>query len=1530
MAKLYIQHPLGAKDRVLYDVNATVSSQCLVTFEDDEGNPAEWAGSSTTIDAGGDIGSIEVYEDVDGESALGKYVIDVDSWKLFGPDGPARVLSDAGPTDIDGVTWNPKQFQAVTPGRWLIRVQGHLIEQETGTGAGYNVVSATVTSFTALLEIEDPHVIGNIDGGHLETSSGSIGTSYVAPTEEVEYDADEGWSRSAERYFSTLSKGMSFRKIATGAVTTSTASFGTLLTVTNEEEYKQWHDSLVGTDLVDGGEEIYYYNYAVQVRPVIAADLTDPSLAELPIFISLGTTSSVGDRVYMLVEGSLPMDTSGIPTIDAITGNNTRLFIQPTAVLGATLPSSLGLGYYDRYVGHVLRGQTSDDVETPGAVYFHGHSSWLPGVVTGPLESTDKALVRWDGTTGELIQDSAVQVLHYQTTTNATTTDDYDDIGSVELITVDHRDAGEATDTDLRITTQPSGGRQAGGIHILPGESPTGSPAEVYITSGVGGSSGGDLHLTAGAPVDPTSPATVSGSVNVGTQDCMQAGDVNINAGLSDDVSGGNVHLTAGGATRADAGNLTITAGNSADADGAGTKGGDVTIAAGTGNPGGTVFIDGGAKLAPGSLDGDVLLANTTGKVGVGGAAPLDAEDEVFQVTGDSKFIGDLHITEKLTVDGVIDPIALILTTDAADMMEAAPTAEIAADEGALFVSSGSGQDHLGDALVANAFYYKYAHGYDGVDEKIVSLSTGAGLTIPGPLADSTHANAIAKWADINGDALENSKVLVDSESGIFTAEYAEMSALSTVVDATTRTIDGVPVTTSFPLLVTTGSSPTASGTTAGSIRVQPGLSSHAYSGNVYIFGGQSEIDGGNGGFVDLVGGDVGRVTTDFVNAGGYVHANGGQNHSGTTPTPNDWEQRGRGGNTDLHGGDGNDGGAIVIGGGDSYDFTASMYGHGFGGSIDIAGGTAGLDISGTKASLEAGITDIAVRGGDITLKGGNTYQAPNGDPGDPTWSIQGPSGGDVHISGGDAGIGTGKAMAGGTVREHTLGAFVDESHILFKNAGNHQFHGRGGNVFITGGIGDHTGGSGGITIQTLHSNEGWDAASGAPDYDGGLGHDPLAGHGPIGDITITGADSLARANSGVVGGNVVIRSGVAGLGTAADPSHIVIIPGEPDWPRHMVDTSDPPDGVDTEVVQTGPDAQEWDLAAGAMVSIPWPVDLAPGGGGPPELIGPPPGTVSIDPDKRGVLMVGAMSFDKSAHLCLAATMPQMVVDGDVKVTGMVDPTGLQLTKTADNPGKAAIIANGGDPADWSDLLDTVVWLRDPDGALMLGDAMVTASGSTVDNPNDAVDYEVPYLAADGSLQAPKIADAKVKLSANAEGAVTGVITSGSSSVSITNHFFDSANNQKVDRETEDGDFLGKDFIRPIGATENIVKADLVAVVNDDDVRGGDFDPFSEWGVNEPASGARLVLVLPLVADSFDTVTQTGRRIVIKDSQGLSNKDGKFPMVVVRASVGDGTGEYIDDIGSVQTSGDTPDAALLPDPWSSLTLVCDGERWLII
>ena len=87
-----------------------------------------------------------------------------------------------------------------------------------------------------------------------------------------------------------------------------------------------------------------------------------------------------------------------------------------------------------------------------------------------------------------------------------------------------------------------------------------------------------------------------------------------------------------------------------------------------------------------------------------------------------------------------------------------------------------------------------------------------------------------------------------------------------------------------------------------------------------------------------------------------------------------------------------------------------------------------------------------------------------------------------------------------------------------------------------------------------------------------------------------------------------------------------------------------------------------------------------------------------------------------------------------------------------------------------------------------------------------------------------------------------------------------------------------------------------------------------------------MVIELPPVAVS------AGRRLVIKDAKGYSNKFNKFPMIVVRASkVGGGT-EYIDDYSSQGDVNDpnAPDAALLPEPFASITLLCNGDRWLII
>lgn len=1542
MATLYITHPLGEKDRVIYDTHATTATWCQVTFEDEAGEPAEWTGPSVNVVLE-DGSSLDIYQDVDGQSPLGKYVIDASSWKLFGPDGPARVLSDAGPLEIDGVEWNPKQFQAVTPGRWLVKVQAQLIVQESDTGLGYYVTSDTVSTFTALLEIEDPHIIGNVDGGHLETSSGSIGTSFAAPTEQIEYDSDEGWARSVERYLSTLSKGMAFRKLATGEVTdVAGIQYGELLTVVSAQEYSRWRSSLVGIDL--GGTERYYYNYTLQVRKVVPTDLQDEAfLEEMPLFVSLGTAAQNG-RVYMMVEGCLPYDTSAsglagmvLPTLDPVTLRNTRLFVQSTGVLGSDLPSSLDPTHFDRYVGHVVSGNATDDATIPGSIYFHGHASWLPGTVQGPLSSTDNAVVRWDGTSGEKIQNSSLLVDHFSDFPPVTPTESYTDIVSVKVLPEENAGVHATTGTSLHLSTKDGDGatRISGHILVQPGETLPGvtGAADVYVAGGDGDTTGGHVRLISGLGKS-ASDGTSSGDIHLAVSTGLTGGDIVANAGgatgssLSD--SAGTVSISAGSATHVDGGRVEILGGSTTDLGAAGSLGGDVLITAGEGASGGDVVLNGGQNIGGGGINGDVLISYHTdgspnGRTGIGGAAPdagfAPMPTAILKVTGDSYFDGDLHISNKLTVDGIIDPIALILTSHVDDLAGAIP-----AGEGALFVAKGGGSlDHEGNPLVTGELYYKYEDGFDGIAEKVVSLSAGAGLSIPGPAAGTTYASAIAKWGTDNGAILENSKILVDAAATILLgATFNNVASLSTATPVgSTKTDGGLSWTTSTPLFLTTGESTPGSGEVSGDIVIHPGVSDATTAAGVTINSGETRVAGAGGGRLNLSGGDTGAVVAELFYAGGGASLRGGDNKSGTTSAPNDWERRGLGGTVSVQGGDGNDGGHVQISGGKSFDALTSDYAHGPGGKVEVSGGTAGLDPTGTKASFEPGISDVAVRGGDLILSGGDTYTAPA------ETTIKGPSGGDVYISGGDAGIGTGAPVNGtvaapiNTVQAANGGGFLSEDVLTPLNEANHQFHGRGGSVVIEAGAGDHTGGSGSITIRTKHSNEGWTAG---PETVAGV--DPNAGRGSIGDISIVASDSLSRSSTAVPGGNITIQAGKAGSLTAGDSGKLEIKPGEPDWPLSApIDHDGDPLTPDVQLVEAGPDAQQ--LLLGVLTDTPWPVDF---GILPPTLIGPDPGSVSLDPEGRGVVLVGTDTFDKSAHLVFGATMPAMVVDGDLQVTGNIDPKGLELRPEPQNPARAAITAKGGNPDDaiHADRISNVLWVNSSSGnALMLGDNQVTSVGATVTNPGDAEANTVPVMQADGSVKAvsPTEPGGYLVKTDNVSGDVIGTQTKGARYESFSNSSYDPGSGDLL--ENRDSSYYpnSRDYIVAVDRDANVICVDMTSALIDEAVSMGwsSFDPDADLSTSDPASLSRYVVELPPVSESV------GRKLVIKDAKGYSNKFGKFPMVVVRASRGGSDAEYVDDAASFGSPDPTaPDAALLPEPYSSVTLLCNGERWLII
>lgn len=1536
MAKLYITHPLGEKNRVIYDTHATTVDVCLVTFEDDLGGQAEWTGPAVSIDLGDGSAPLEVYQDVLGESALGKYVIDGSSWKLFGPDGPARTLSDAGPTLIDGVEWNPKQFQAVTPGRWLVKTQGRLIVRETESGNGYMVASDDVVTFTALLEIEDPHVLGNVDGGHAETSSASIGTSYTAPTEEVEYDADEGWARSAERYFSTVSKGMSFRKLASGVVTAASGvAYGGLLTVESTEEYKQWRSSLVGIDLA--GTEHYYYNYNLQVRPVVAADLADEAaLMEMPIFVSLGTAARNG-RVYMMVEGCLPFDTSAIATIDPSTSRNTRLFIQVDGTLGPDRPSTVG-AYFDRYVGHVLSGNLPDDSTIPGGIYFHGHTTWLPGVLHGPLSTTDDAIVRWDGTTGELVKNSAVKVEHYDDSPPTNITELYTDIAVARLTTVDHATVGSPAGTQLHVSTEASASRTAGSVLVKPGDTGlVGSAASSFLSGGDGVDTSGDVTIT-GGEASSTAPGVSSGGILISTLAGIGAGDIEITAGNASGSDAGDlpgaVTITSGSAQYNGGAGLTLKAGNTADLGGGGSLGGNTWVIGGDGASGGDVVVDGGEAVGAG-LPGNVLI-NTgvaSGTTGIGGDAPDPGfgamPTAILKVTGDSYFEGDLHISNKLTVDGIIDPIALILSTDSKDMVSALGADSLGAQEGALFVADGTDPgavDHLGNPLVSGELYYKYGLNFDGVPEKFVSLSTGAGLSIPGPLVGSTFANAIARWSSDAGDSLENSKVLVDSATSHSLGVYFnEIASLSTTTPAgSTKTSGGLAWASTSPLVITTGEAVAGTGTTTGSIEISVGVSDAPTSADIRIKSGETRVGGAPGGLLGLSAGDSGTTNPEFGYAAGLASLTGGINKSGTTPDANDWERRGRGGKAQVRGGDGNDGGAVEITGGSSIDGLAMTYAHGVGGQVSISGGTAGVDVTGTKGAFTAGVTHTAIRGGDVELAAGGTVEAPS----TTNETVKGPSGGDIVISGGDAGLGTGAPIDGTlaapihTVQEHSSGAWATEADILPKNSGSHLFHGRGGSVVIEGGKGDHTGGSGSVLIQTQHSNEGWTVG---PESVAGV--DPNAGRGIIGPITIKAADSLSRTGTSTDGGSIYVEAGRAGALTAGKSGELQIKPGEPDWPLsapidHDGDVATP----DIQLVEAGPDAQK--LVGGVVTDDPWPIDF---GLVPPALVGPEPGAISLDPQKRGVVLVGTPDFDVSAHLCFGVSVPRMVVDGDLVVTGNIDPEGVELRPQPQNPARAAILAKDGNPDDsvHAERVENVLWVNSSAGnALMLGDTEVSSVGATVNNPGDSVAGSFPVLNSDGSVSAiPTASGGGLSVKSDANGAAVGTEAKGSRYESFNTGSYNQAVHVVEPRDSVQFP-NSNDYVVTIPDDTNVFCVDLTSVLTDVAIgmNWPGFDPDGQLSSSQAGSLSRMVIELPPVADSV------GRRLVIKDAKGYSNKFSKFPMIVVRASKEGGGAEYIDDYSSQGDVNDpnAPDAALLPEPFGKLTLICNGERWLII
>jgi len=402
----------GTPNSVLYNERATIGSlgeRCKVWLDrdNDPANPTEAFGI-----------------------ALGEFDLDSSSWDLFGPDGdPVQLVPGSGNPTSSGTFASPQEFEPTTPGRWLVRVSAQPWIQDPNPPG--NLILGDAQEFTVLFEIQDPNVIGNPNAEHPGPNAGdwSAGTSVIAANETIEYDVDEGWSRSVERYLNTVSKGLGGRRIATG-VNQSTVGgnpiavptdIGRAVTFTAEAQ-ERWLKT--DASLED------FQNYVIQFE-YIDATMSEAVIQESPIFLTLHDQVGFGERSYLLVDGLIPFDTDTING-GAAAAVGDRVYLSDTGELTTDLAQIAAYPANPakvRVVGEVVTVGSDTPVisDHPGSIWFHGSTPMLPGLVTGPLASQHDHIVRWDGTTGQKLKDSDVQLdqtgtlATFQPTTNAIT-----------------------------------------------------------------------------------------------------------------------------------------------------------------------------------------------------------------------------------------------------------------------------------------------------------------------------------------------------------------------------------------------------------------------------------------------------------------------------------------------------------------------------------------------------------------------------------------------------------------------------------------------------------------------------------------------------------------------------------------------------------------------------------------------------------------------------------------------------------------------------------------------------------------------------------------------------------------------------------------------------------------------------------------------------------------------------------------------------------------------------------------------------
>jgi hypothetical protein len=1056
---------------------------------------------------------------------LGKFDKSTATVQVYGPDGPQIFLqNETGGTWAEGVfADDPIQIRPDRPGRWLIRLKVQPYEWDEANQV--IVTSSEVSTFTALYEVQDPNILGHHAARAYANGSITQGTSPLGPNETSEYDSDEGWARGAERYFTTISKQMGFRKLLSGKNTGLVAlTAGKAVTLT-QDCLEQWKNCVV-----DAQE---YNNFVVEFEGISAQDAI---IEGAPVFILLHDCN-MGDRSYAVTEGLLPYNTSGLNVGDRIYISNTGEITTDDAAVSAG-------GGLVRHVGHVISVDTAD-AQNPGVVYFHGHTKFFPGVVHGPAASTDEHLVRWDGDTGDQVKDSIVSLKEIDPGTGDEAT--FQTPGGEPI----HLLSGASALQGLRIEagTPPGSGNPndvtmvgvnvdpaigcQGLLHIEGAQGSNDQPMlvlsegaakrwqleadfnagseSVHVSSpntnqttimtweteddgqvGIGQyQPQTKLHITQGA-TNPTvlrienTSANHGGSIDgaaieIKTKQPVQGAN-DLPGGIRFTNTGGDsvgsairhYHSHPGGGTPHDDDTLKVIMYDGLNPqtpfDTVRVKIKKVGVGNVTGDPQEALHVFGNAKVDLGitalmdiqSLGGNLMGIGAILTNGV----ICGGNSSVFggAVASPGKvatFLGDIDVT------GNIDPTGVIFTeTDKANV----PTG---AGKGAIYVSDGT------DGNTQGRMYY-----IDSTGAVTSELGAAGTLTGPGPGANSSINNGIAYFDVTTGDSIDSSRLLLNQ------------LGTSSIVTSPSPFVAG---TDSDPLILATSSVDPMGGDNSGDLILMTGSTDTGKSGDILLRGGDTGASGGGAGTSSRVYIDGGG-SSEKTSPGGDVLITGGKNvEELANPNPS------KGGEVFISGGEGAISGGVTLQGG-----PIPPLGEGYGGSVTLLGADAGVfpfPGAGNPPAAEGG------QGGDINLVAGSGSE--NGGMLTAGFPAQGGSGGNIRIS---AGIGYGDSASGNILLQAGDGK-PNEGPVVAD-----PMNGMGAS--LPGGI-DIRAGSG---MEKMVGPKATEIPGGSINIQAGDAAPFSTGNG--GDLYISGGEPNGAWNAGAVpadgeGGGVIINPGV-------------------------------------------------------------------------------------------------------------------------------------------------------------------------------------------------------------------------------------------------------------------------------------------------------------------------------------------------------------------------------------------------------------------